>query len=69
MKRVKLGEICEINIGKTPSRLEKSFWNGEFYWLSISDMKSKFLSYTKEKITDKAINSTNMKIVRKGLTF
>ena len=66
MRRVKLGEICEINIGKTPSRSEKSFWNGEFCWLSISDMKSKFLSQTKEKITDKAINSTNMKIVRKG---
>ena len=66
MRRVKLGEICEINIGKTPSRSEKSFWNGEFCWLSISDMKSKFLSQTKEKITDKAINNTNMKIVRKG---
>lgn len=66
MKKVKLGEICEINIGKTPSRSEKSFWNGEFCWLSISDMKSKFLSQTKEKITDKAINNTNMKIVRKG---
>ena len=35
---VQLEEICEINIGKTPSRSNSSYWGGEEPWLSISDM-------------------------------
>ena len=66
MKKVKLGDVCEINIGKTPSRSEMSYWNGIFPWLSISDMKEKFLCVTKERITEEAIQRLKMKIVPKG---
>ncbi|AFZ46131.1 restriction modification system DNA specificity domain protein [Cyanobacterium stanieri PCC 7202] len=50
---IKLSDICEINIGKTPSRKTPEYWNGDHLWLSIGDMgKSKNITDTKEKITD-----------------
>ena len=64
---VRLEEICEISIGKTPSRSNASYWEGEEPWLSISDMKQgKTLIKTKEGITSKAIKECNMKIVVPG---
>jgi type I restriction enzyme, S subunit len=56
----KLSEICELNIGKTPSRSEKSYWeidnNGGEIWLSIADItrcKGLEIFESKEKITSK----------------
>jgi type I restriction enzyme S subunit len=56
----KLSEICELNIGKTPSRSDKSYWvndgNGGEVWLSIADItkcKSLEIFDSKEKITNK----------------
>jgi len=56
----KLSEICELNIGKTPSRSDKSYWvndgaEGEV-WLSIADLtrcKSLEIFDSKERITSK----------------
>ncbi|WP_142830268.1 restriction endonuclease subunit S [Planococcus soli] len=60
-----LNELCEINIGKTPSRSEKRFWGTGYKWLSIADMKSKYISKSKEEITDSAVEECNMKIIPK----
>lgn len=62
----KLGDIAEIQIGKTPSRNNIDFFQGENIWLSIRDLKSKFVSFSSEKISNEAISKTNMKIVPKG---
>lgn len=41
-KRIKLGELCRIELGKTPSRSNKSYWDedkaGNNIWLSIADL-------------------------------
>ena len=66
MKKVKLGEVCEIRIGKTPNRSQTLYWGGDYPWLSISDMKGKILCTTKEKITQEAIQKEKMQIVSKG---
>ncbi len=62
---VKLGEVCEINIGKTPSRHNMEYWNdGTEYWLSIADMSiGENIVSTKEKITRKAIDDSRIKLV------
>ncbi|HEH4644953.1 TPA: restriction endonuclease subunit S [Campylobacter coli] len=62
----KLGDIAEIQIGKTPSRNNIDFFQGENIWLSIRDLKSKFVSSSSEKISNEAISKTNMKVVPKG---
>lgn len=66
MKIVKLDDICEINIGKTPARKNNDYWGKGHKWVSISDMNSKFISKTKEQITDLAIDETKIKLVPKG---
>ncbi|EPO0094707.1 restriction endonuclease subunit S [Campylobacter upsaliensis] len=50
---VKLGDICEIRLGKTPPRDTKIYWNSNDYqWVSIADMgESKILAQTKEHIS------------------
>ena len=66
MEKVKLNELCDINIGKTPSRSKKQFWGQGYNWLAISDLKEKFITDTKEEITELAIKDCNMKLVPKN---
>lgn len=71
-KRVTLGEICSIEIGGTPSRSEERYWwkSGSdsipLPWVSISDMKSKVITDTKESITEIGASKSNCKHVPKG---
>ena len=65
MEYKKLNELCEINIGKTPSRNKVEYWGKGSSWLSISDLKDKFITKTKEEITGLAVSECNMKIVAK----
>jgi type I restriction enzyme S subunit len=48
-----LGELCEINVGRTPARADPSFWGVGNRWLSIADMNQGLaIAETKEQITD-----------------
>lgn len=50
-----LGEMCQISIGRTPSRSKQSYWGSGHRWLSIADMnQGRDLRSTKEQITDSA---------------
>lgn len=60
----RLGEICEISMGRTPPRLSQEYWGSGFKWLSISDLQSKVVSESKEEVTELA--SGLMKIIPKG---
>ncbi|MCT7443985.1 restriction endonuclease subunit S [Aliarcobacter cryaerophilus] len=62
----KLGELTEVNIGKTPSRSKSEYFLGNKIWLSIRDLKSDYISDSNEKITDEAIKTSNMKVIPKG---
>jgi type I restriction enzyme S subunit len=63
-----LGDLCQINIGRTPSRSVPAFWEGgDHPWLAISDMgRSKEIRTTKEGITEAAIDACNMRLVNPG---
>lgn len=64
---VKLDELCEINIGKTPSRAANQYWGLGFPWLSIADMnQGRYISHTKEQITELAVAETNIRLVPAG---
>ncbi|WP_254149721.1 restriction endonuclease subunit S, partial [Clostridioides difficile] len=66
MEYIKLNELCYINIGKTPSRNTSDYWGSGNRWLSISDLKEKYISKSKEEITDLAVEKANMKLVPKN---
>ena len=59
-KLARLADICEIKLGKTPSRSDKSYWDdekvGSNIWVSIADLtklNSRLIADSKEYITDK----------------
>ena len=62
----KLGEVCDIVIGGTPSRDKPGYFNGNNLWVSIAEMQGQVITDTKEKITDDAIAHSNVKLIPKG---
>lgn len=67
-KVVKLDDICQINIGKTPSRNISKYWTHDKknIWLNIADMTSKYVEHSSEYISDTAIKECNCRIIPKG---
>ena len=68
-KQVKLGDVFDLQMGKTPLRENKLYWDkGEYHWISISDMNfsEKYISSTKEKITELAVKKSGIKIIPKN---
>lgn len=60
-------EVFDLSLGRTPSRGDKSYWGGNHTWVSIADMScGKYISSSKECITDKALVDTGIPLVRKG---
>ncbi|MCI6475850.1 MAG: restriction endonuclease subunit S [Mucispirillum sp.] len=57
-KWVRLGEVCNLSIGKTPERKIPEYWkDGIYNWVSISDMiNGGLINQTKEKISQIAYN-------------
>jgi len=63
-QKYKLGELCKIEIGKTPSRGISRYWGPGYPFLSIADMnQGVYLSTTRETITTDAVKEANCKLV------
>lgn len=62
----KLGDVFNLQMGKTPSRANTEYWaSGTNAWVSIADLSSyeKYVEDTKEKITDLAVQESGIKLV------
>lgn len=67
LSRKGLGDLCDIRIGKTPSRDQPKYWHGgRHHWVSIADMGGRFIRQTKERITDLAIEESGCHLVQTG---
>jgi len=69
MKRVKLSDAFDLQMGKTPSRKCLEYWRGGTEpWISIADLSNcgKYIEQTKENITSDAVRESNIKIVPKN---
>ena len=65
--KVKLGNICNIQSGGTPSRQKKEYWeNGNIPWIKISDFSGKYLKSSEENITEKGLENSSAKMFHKG---
>ena len=63
----KLGDVCNIQSGGTPSRGERNYWeNGQIPWVKISDIKAKFLNNTEEHITELGLKNSSAKVFPTG---
>ena len=60
----RLGEIARITMGRTPRRRVQAYWGRGYPWLSIADLKTKYVTNTKEEITEAA--AADMNVIPKG---
>lgn len=62
-----LSDLVEIIGGGTPKTSEKSYWNGNIPWLSVKDFCGdiKYVYKTEKSITEKGLNNSSTKILRK----
>ena len=66
-KTVRLGDVCEIQSGGTPSRSKTEYWkNGTIPWVKIGDFSGKYLNITTEHITPKGLENSSAKLFSKG---
>lgn len=65
-KEYKLGDLCKISSGSTPSKLKREYFNGNIFWVTSGELKNKYLKDTIDKITESAKIDTNLKIYDKG---
>ena len=61
-----LGEVCETTSGGTPSRGNKSYYNGKIPWVKSGELNKGIIYDTEEKITEEAIKNSSAKIFPKG---
>ena len=64
---IPIKDVCiQIKMGGTPTRNKVEYFRGKNLWVTITDMKRKYIEETKEKITNEAIENSNAKLLPKG---
>ena len=64
--KYKLKDIFDLQMGKTPSRNNPTYWNTEEYkWISIADLSKTgmYILDTKEYLSEKAILESGIKVI------
>ena len=63
MKKVKLGEVCEIVTGSTPKSTNPDYWNGEYKWITPAEISDDdfVIVDTQRKISKLGIEKTGLK--------
>ena len=61
-----LGEVSVTTSGGTPSRGNKSYYNGTIPWVKSGELNKGIIYDTEEKITEEAIKNSSAKIFPKG---
>jgi len=62
----KLGEVCKLIGGGTPSKKNEKFYTGNIYWATVRDMKVDIITDTELKITNEAVLKSSTNIIPKG---
>ena len=58
--------VCDVVLGATPKTKNRIYWGGENDWVTISDMKNRYVNDTGRKITQEGIENSSVKLLPKG---
>jgi len=62
----RLGDLCDVVAGGTPSRSNADFFGGEVPWVKISDMLQGRIRTTDERLTDEGLAACRAKLLPPG---
>ena len=62
-KTERFDNVFELQMGKTPSRNNPAYFSGDNVWVSIADLKEKYISDSKEYISNEAVSDTGIAAV------
>ena len=66
---VKLGDVCQILSGSTPSSIVNEYWNGDINWITptdLSQLTSKYINQSIRTITELGYQNCSTKVVPPG---
>lgn len=66
MKTIALGEIVDFYSGGTPSKSERSFWQGAVPWFSAKDMKRPRLADSADHLSETVFRQTRLRRLPAG---
>ena len=67
MKQYKLGDVCNIVSGGTPSRSNSLYWNGgTIPWIKIGNISKKYVDSADEYITQEGLDGSSAKMLPAG---
>jgi type I restriction enzyme, S subunit len=63
---VKLGDVCDLIGGGTPSKRNPEYYKGDIQWATVRDMHSDNLIDTELSITNEGLNNSSSKVIKRG---
>ena len=67
MEVLRLGDICDVVSGGTPSRANPMYWqDGTIPWIKISNIKEKYVNEADEFISLDGLNGSSAKMLKRG---
>ena len=61
-----LGQMFEVYVGATPSRVKQEYWDGAIPWVSSGEVAFCRIRKTKERITEKGLANSSAKLHPQG---
>lgn len=62
----KIGLLCDISSGGTPSRSRSDYFGGNIPWIKTGELNNEVLTNTSEFITDKGLKNSSAKLYDEG---
>lgn len=61
-----VGELVDVIGGGTPSTQNPDYWDGDIYWLTPTEINSKYVHSSNRKITFDGVKNSSAKLLPKG---
>lgn len=65
----RLGDVCNVRSGGTPSRSEEKYWNGKLPWVGSGVCKDNFVNESEEFITELGLRESSAKLFPANTTL
>jgi type I restriction enzyme M protein len=65
-EKIRLGDLCDVTSGGTPSRNNRLYWGGKIPWIKTGQINYEPILYAEEFITEEGLKNSSTKIIPAG---